>query len=314
MDIHLSKESEVPLRQQLAEQIVFSITTGKLRAGQQLPSVRALARRLKIHHNTVSEAYQDLVRRTWVTRQRGSRHVVGFHENAQTIAVGNNLDDFINAAIRSARDMGYSLQALRDRVYKRLLVQPADHILVVEPDAGIREIMRKEIHQALGCRVEACSRDELRNAPELAIGAQVTTPDYAMANVEPLVPKQRPAISISFSTADEYVELVRSLPEPSVISVVSVSEILLKTARGFLAPALGRRHELRECLLVSGGRPDLRGADIAFCDSLVVDTVKCRRKIQYHLVAPDCLEYLASALPPPRTHSKSRSRLAAHSR
>ena len=63
MDIHLSKESEVPLRQQLTEQIVFSITTGQLRTGQQLPSVRALARQLKIHHNTVSEAYQDLVRR-----------------------------------------------------------------------------------------------------------------------------------------------------------------------------------------------------------------------------------------------------------
>lgn len=40
MDIHLSKESEVPLRQQLTEQIVFSIATGKLRTGKQLPSVQ----------------------------------------------------------------------------------------------------------------------------------------------------------------------------------------------------------------------------------------------------------------------------------
>ena len=47
MDIRLSKESEVPLRQQLAEQIVFLITTGKLRSGQRLPSVREVARRLK---------------------------------------------------------------------------------------------------------------------------------------------------------------------------------------------------------------------------------------------------------------------------
>src|SRR5260370_37846236 len=76
MEIQLSRESEVPLRRQLAEQIVFLIGVGKLRAGQRLPSVRELARRLKIHHNTVSDAYQALVRRTLLVRQRG-RPVVG---------------------------------------------------------------------------------------------------------------------------------------------------------------------------------------------------------------------------------------------
>jgi DNA-binding transcriptional regulator YhcF (GntR family) len=59
---------------------VFLITTGSLRTGDQLPSVRELARRLKIHHNTVSEAYQELVRRMWVTRQRGTRLAVGLRE------------------------------------------------------------------------------------------------------------------------------------------------------------------------------------------------------------------------------------------
>jgi GntR family transcriptional regulator len=304
MDIHLSKESEVPLRQQLTEQIVFSIATGKLRTGQQLPSVRALARRLKIHHNTVSEVYQDLVRHTWVTRQRGSRHVVGFQEEGLTGEADKNLDDFINGAIRSAREKGHSLQALRDRVFRRLLAQPADHILVVEADASLREIMRVEIQQALGWRVKACSQSELKAAPELAIGAQVTAPDYAMAEVEPLVPKRRPAVSITFSGADEYVEMVRRLSDPSVISVVSVSGILLKTARGLLASTMGRRHELRELLVIPGEQPDLRAADIAFCDSLVFGGVRCPRKIRYHLVAPDCLQYLASTLFLSKTLSK----------
>src|SRR5258708_38419862 len=98
MEIQLSRESEVPLRRQLAEQIVFLITTGKLRAGEQLPSVRELARRLKIHHNTVSEAYQDLVRRTWVTRRRGSRLVVGLREASQQDSATDNLDELINTS------------------------------------------------------------------------------------------------------------------------------------------------------------------------------------------------------------------------
>jgi hypothetical protein len=48
--------SEVPLRQQLAEQIVFLITTGGLKPGQQMPSVRALAQRTKVHYNLIDGA------------------------------------------------------------------------------------------------------------------------------------------------------------------------------------------------------------------------------------------------------------------
>jgi len=73
MDIRIDNSSEVPIRHQLAEQIVFLIATNRLAAGEALPSVREMARRLKIHHNTVSDAYQDLVRRNWLARRRGSR-------------------------------------------------------------------------------------------------------------------------------------------------------------------------------------------------------------------------------------------------
>jgi DNA-binding transcriptional regulator YhcF (GntR family) len=76
MDIRIDNSSEVPIRHQLAEQIVFLIATDRLAAGEALPSVREMARRLKIHHNTVSDAYQDLVRRNWLARRRGSRLVV----------------------------------------------------------------------------------------------------------------------------------------------------------------------------------------------------------------------------------------------
>src|SRR5579862_8586244 len=107
MDISLSKNSDVPLRQQLAEQIVLLITTGELRSGQQLPSVRALARRAKVHHNTVSEAYQDLVRRKWLTRRRGSRLIVGARSDAGMRSPAN-LDELINDSIQRAKEMGYS--------------------------------------------------------------------------------------------------------------------------------------------------------------------------------------------------------------
>src|SRR5215813_1479728 len=92
MEIRIDDASDVSIRDQLAEQIVFSITTGRLSAGQPLPSVRELARRLKIHHNTVSSAYQQLVRRKWVSRRRGSRLIVLVRETVLPPPEARSLD------------------------------------------------------------------------------------------------------------------------------------------------------------------------------------------------------------------------------
>ena len=128
MRIVLSKESEIPLRQQLADQIVFLITTGQLQAGDALPSVRTLGRQSNVHHNTVSEAYQELVRRGWLTRRPGSRLVVG-RVSPDRVVAPHDLDELINESIQRARKLGYSLQALRLRVRERLLAGPPDHFL-----------------------------------------------------------------------------------------------------------------------------------------------------------------------------------------
>src|SRR5437879_5752540 len=148
MQLRISKESEVSIHQQLVEQIAFLISTEKLKPGEALPSVRELARRLKIHHNTVSEAYQELVKRRWVVRRAGSRLKVCSQPGASP---GNaqDVDDFLNASIRIARNQGYSLQSLRERVRKRLLAQPPDHILVVEQAPGLRRLLQEEIGSAV---------------------------------------------------------------------------------------------------------------------------------------------------------------------
>jgi GntR family transcriptional regulator len=299
MQISLSKNSDVPLRQQLAEQIVFLITTGQLHAGQQLPSVRSLARRVKVHHNTVSEAYQDLVRRNWVTRQRGSRLIVGVRKGSSQQSP-SSLDELINESIQHAKQMGYSLQALTECVRNRLLAEPADHFLVVEEEPGLREVILQEVQEKLGWPVESCSPEQFAKEPGLAVGAQVFAPNHIIGELTSHAPQSRPSISITYSGADEYLDLIRSLKKPSLIAAVSVSESLLKTARSLFAPAIGRRHTFREFLLPQSKRIDLRGIDVAFCDSLAMRTVSCRRKIHYRLVAPSCFEDLAIAVEPTR--------------
>ena len=150
MDIRIDSSNEVPIRRQLAEQIIFLIATERLKDGEHLPSVRELARRLKVHHNTVSEAYQDLVQRKWLERRRGSRLVVLSREGH---IEGLTLDDLINRTIAIARENGYSLQQLRERVRERLLSEGPDHLLVVEQDQGLRDLIRAELRSAVKCDV-----------------------------------------------------------------------------------------------------------------------------------------------------------------
>jgi GntR family transcriptional regulator len=295
MQILLSKDSDVPLRQQLAEQIVFLITTGQLRAGEELPSVRALGRQSKVHHNTVSEAYQDLVRRGWLTRRRGSRLVVGTGSDAPLDAP-HDLDELINESIQRARDMGYTLQALRLRVRERLLAQPPDHLLVVEQEPGLREIIRTEVTESLGWSAQSCSNEDFAREPGLAIGAQVLLANHLVETMKPFVSRSRPAIGIVYSQVADQVDLIRKLQNPSIVAVVSVSELLLRTARSLLAPAVGRRHSFKEVLVVQDAPISLGPADLVFCDTITMHMVRSRRKVHYRLVASDCLEHIGASL------------------
>ena len=295
MRVVLSKESEVPLRQQLADQIVFLIATGQLQGGDALPSVRTLGRQSKVHHNTVSEAYQDLVRRGWLTRRPGSRLVVGMVTAARK-APPQSLDDLINESIQRARDMGFGLQALRLRVRERLLAEPPDHFLVVEQEAGLREIIRREISEILSWPVQGCSVEEFAAQPGLAIGAQVVAAKHVVESLQPLVPQSRPAIGILYAQASEQMDRVSKLRRPSILSLVSVSESFLKTARSVLAPAVGSRHVLNECLVTAGEKPRLGDADVVVCDTVTFQKVRSRVKVRYRLIASGCLEDLASSL------------------
>lgn len=62
MDIIISNSSGVPIYEQIEEQIKSQIMTGELIAGDALPSMRVLAKDLKISIITTKRAYEDLER------------------------------------------------------------------------------------------------------------------------------------------------------------------------------------------------------------------------------------------------------------
>jgi len=296
MQLRISKKSEIPIREQIAEQIIFRIATDELKPGQALPSVRELARRLKIHHNTVSHVYADLVRRTWLARKKGRRLIVSSQDEFTRVTRAQDLDAMINAVIRVAREGGHSLQELRQRVRERLLAQPPDHLLVIDDDPGLRQLLQEEIKKAVRWPLRGCSREELRMNRGLAVGALPVVAQHYLPEVVSLLPETRPAVSVTYCVADEHLRMIQNLREPSIIALVSVSEIFLKTAQGLLAPILESRHTLLEFIWPLKKASDIGAADLVFCDSITFERVKHPKRVLYHLIVPSALQYVATAM------------------
>lgn len=75
----LLQNSGVPIYQQIAEQLKEDILAGKLKEGEYLPSIRGLAKDLKISVITTMKAYELLAQEGLVTAMQGK----GFYVNAQ---------------------------------------------------------------------------------------------------------------------------------------------------------------------------------------------------------------------------------------
>lgn len=71
MDIIISNSSGVPIYEQIEEQIKSQIMTGELVEGDVLPSMRVLAKDLKISIITTKRAYEDLERDGFITSVTG---------------------------------------------------------------------------------------------------------------------------------------------------------------------------------------------------------------------------------------------------
>src|SRR5262249_60574627 len=68
----LNPKSGVPIYRQIQDQVRYGIASGRLRPGEQLPTVRGLAVELQVNPNTVIKAYTELERQGVLTTEQGS--------------------------------------------------------------------------------------------------------------------------------------------------------------------------------------------------------------------------------------------------
>jgi GntR family transcriptional regulator len=234
MRLWLSKNSEVPLREQLVTQILLGIVSQDLKPGQRLPSTRELAMRFHIHANTVSAAYRDLAERGWVDFRKGSGIYVREPGFRPSDGNGIELDQIIATLFQAARDHGYTLADIQRRVQHFFAAQPPDHFLIIEPDRVFREILMAEIEQATGFRVVGATLDAFQDF--LAGAAVVVMPAYA-EDVRRQLPPNASLLVLRLRSTWQTMEGAGRPPSDALISVVSRWPEFLKWANTLLVAA-----------------------------------------------------------------------------
>lgn len=76
MLLRLDFSSDVPIYQQIRNQVVLAVASGQLAPGDKLPTIRALAEEAGINMMTVSKAYQQLKSEGYITTGRRDGAVV----------------------------------------------------------------------------------------------------------------------------------------------------------------------------------------------------------------------------------------------
>ncbi|MBN1972795.1 MAG: GntR family transcriptional regulator [Sedimentisphaerales bacterium] len=71
MYLRLDYQSGEAIYRQIVEQIKYKIASGELKPNEQLPSIRDLAKQLKINPRTVVKIYEDLQNGGLVVRRQG---------------------------------------------------------------------------------------------------------------------------------------------------------------------------------------------------------------------------------------------------
>lgn len=236
MRIWLSKSSEVPLREQLATQIILGIVSNDLKAGQKLPSTRELARRFDIHSNTVSAAFQELEQRGWVEFRKGSGVYVRELSVDASADPKLELDQLITTLFQVARERGHSLGEIQARVKRWLQVQSPDHFLLIEPDEELRSILIAEIKESTEFRVAGAGLDDCSRAEVLAGAAPVAMYGQADA-VRAALPPEASCLLLRLRSVPGSIAGQERPPAEALVTIVSRWPDFLKWARTILVAA-----------------------------------------------------------------------------
>lgn len=122
MYLRLNHQSGEPIYRQIVEQVKFKVASGQLKAGDLLPSIREMAKELKINPRTVVKAYEVLQAENLVVRRQGQGVFIAESQTALPVKVRKKaIADLVSRLLAEASRMGASgeeVQAILKEVWE----------------------------------------------------------------------------------------------------------------------------------------------------------------------------------------------------
>lgn len=289
MRLWISHTSDIPIREQLGTQIVLGIVSDDLKPGSRLPSTRELARRFRVHANTVSAAYRDLEQAGWLELRRGSGVYIRSKSNG-ALSAELSLDHLIAELFRSARELQIPLSAVRARLRHWLELQPPDHFLLIEPDAELREIVAAEMRASVTFPVKVADLSACDDADALHACIPVALPSK-VETVRKRLPAGTDLLPLRVRSVTDSLGSWLPARQDVLIAVVSSWPDFLKRAQtmliaaGFDADAL----IVRDARL-NGWQKALPQVTAIVCDTLTATKLpKSCNALPFPVLASSCL-------------------------
>ncbi len=123
LEITLSLQGDIPIYEQIETQIKDQILSGQLVPGQSIPSMRTLAKLLRVSVITVQKAYENLKRAGFIESVVGRGTIIAqISQEKRLEEKRKEVKASLEETIKRAKTLGFSLselQELMDWLYKK---------------------------------------------------------------------------------------------------------------------------------------------------------------------------------------------------
>jgi GntR family transcriptional regulator len=138
MEIVINLSDGLPIYRQIANQIRYLVASGQLEPGEEIPSIRSLALRLKVTPNTVVKAYQELESAGVLEKRAGAgTYVKGDPTPLAKQERRRIIEQRIDGLLAEGHQLGFAADELLDAFRRRQSVMEAESN---EEDKGDRKL------------------------------------------------------------------------------------------------------------------------------------------------------------------------------
>jgi GntR family transcriptional regulator len=120
MQLHITPGDGAPIYRQIIDQVKNLVAAGRLKPGDEMPPIRALAQQLIINPNTVARAYRELEAQGVLVSRQGSGTVVA--DGGSPLARSERLRLLtaqVDKLLTEARHLGFDRDTVIELIEKR---------------------------------------------------------------------------------------------------------------------------------------------------------------------------------------------------